>query len=550
MAAYYVEALLPAPAEPLPGVFADFRWNNTMPVGTAVSLTFSFMTSVPSYSSDATTDFVPFTPAQKAAARAILGLYQEISNITFVDQGDGNNTAKILFGMNATIDAAGYAYNPDLFDAPAGGQGGDVWLANIGSNLQVAPGDPGYSTILHEVGHALGLKHPFDDGSLEPPYLPGAEDSAQYTVMSYTGHPHEIFRIVTETSPDNYTYEYPYISPTAPMLYDIAAIQYLYGANMTTRAGNTPYTFDPDTPFFKTLWDGGGIDVINVANFTEGCEIDLRAGHFSSITILPDPLPDGVSGGTTPTYDGTDNLAIAFGAIIENATGGAGADRLTGNGAGNTLTGNGGNDTLLGGAGNDTYIVGQTGDVVTELYGQGIDTLQSAISRVLPNHVERLTLSGTGNTNGTGNALANILTGNTGGNLLNGGAGADTVKGMGGNDTLVWSAIDRLFDGGVGVADRLKLAAGNLDLTAVANNRILNIEQVQMTGGGNNTLTVGQLDVLAISSTTDTLRVFGDAGDTVIAAGFTDIGLSGMFHQYQRGAFANLLVDTDVTVVI
>ena len=95
---------------------------------------------------------------------------------------------------------------------------------------------------------------------------------------------------------------------------------------------------------------------------------------------------------------------------------------------------------MLGGAGDDTYVVDATSDVVTELAGEGTDTIQSGVTYTLGAEVENLTLTGTTAINATGNTLDNILTGNSGANTLSGGAGDDTMVGGAGNDIYVVDA--------------------------------------------------------------------------------------------------------------
>jgi Ca2+-binding RTX toxin-like protein len=129
-----------------------------------------------------------------------------------------------------------------------------------------------------------------------------------------------------------------------------------------------------------------------------------------------------------------------------NGTGNALANTLTGNSGANTLTGGAGDDTLdgglgkdslVGGTGNDTYRVNQADDVITEVANEGTDTVLSDVTWTLGANLENLSLQGTGALNGTGNALANILTGNSGANTLTGGAGDDTLDGGLGKDSLV-----------------------------------------------------------------------------------------------------------------
>ena len=212
-------------------------------------------------------------------------------------------------------------------------------------------------------------------------------------------------------------------------------------------------------------------------------------------------------------------------------------------------------DSLLGSAGNDLYIVGQAGDVVKERAGaaQGLaDTVQSSIGYTLTANVENLVLTGTSNINGTGNGAANVITGNSGDNVLSGGAGNDTLAGGVGDDTLIWDANDGSVQGGAGI-DTLKINGSRvtLDLTVVSDTVHQDIEVIDLTGTGNNMLTVALADAVAISSTTDTLRVDGNAGDVVTT---TDAGwfrtlnvVNGAqtYAQYTNGA-ATFLVDTDI----
>ncbi|EEF26996.1 conserved hypothetical protein [Ricinus communis] len=183
------------------------------------------------------------------------------------------------------------------------------------------------------------------------------------------------------------------------MVNDIAAIQYLYGANTSYQTGSNTYTFDPTTPFLHTIWDAGGNDTISIANFTVGSVIDLQAGHYSSLRMAPEQSPAGIVWNTAPpatTYDGTNNLGIAYGVTIENAIGGSGNDTLIGNAVANHLQGNGGANTLDGGAGIDTAVyTGNFSSYALATNGNGyIVTLQNNPSQTdTLTNIERLSFA-------------------------------------------------------------------------------------------------------------------------------------------------------------
>ncbi|VUZ25596.1 Uncharacterised protein [uncultured Comamonas sp.] len=161
----------------------------------------------------------------------------------------------------------------------------------------------------------------------------------------------------------------------------------------------------------------------------------------------------------TMTGNARDNL-LDGGDGNDTLYGGAGNDVLLGGAGNDTLNGGIGADRMEGGTGNDTYVVDDVGDVVLELAGEGTDTVQSAITYTLTDHVEHLTLTGSAAIDGTGNALDNVITGNGAANVLDGGDGNDTLNGGAGNDTLLGGAGNDTLDGGTG-ADRMEGGAGN-----------------------------------------------------------------------------------------
>jgi|GEM_PF-2337149 len=305
--------------------------------GSATTVEYSFMTEAPSeYSgSGEARRFYTFSDAQVSAAQKALASWAEVANIQF--QEVSGAAGAVRFGNTNSGPQVAWAYYPST------GVGGDVWVnPSYSYNARLDDGEYGMLTLVHEIGHAIGLSHPGNyNGTVTASQRLYAQDSRQYTVMSYFDHP-----------------AYRNLFASGPLLHDIAAAQRIYGANMTTRTGDDTYSWETNARFIQAIWDAGGNDTINASNQTSASIIDLNEGAFSSVGL-----------------SARNNLSIAYGAKIENAAGGSGADTLIGNDLANILDGGDGNDTLTGGAGDDTLLGGNGIDTYNFATGFGADTV-------------------------------------------------------------------------------------------------------------------------------------------------------------------------------
>ncbi|HNB68211.1 calcium-binding protein [Accumulibacter sp.] len=267
-----------------------------------------------------------------------------------------------------------------------------------------------------------------------------------------------------------------------------------------------------------TMIGGAGNDTYLIDNPADVVRENANEGMDSVLSSVSYGLANNV-----------ENLTLTGTAAIRGV-GNALANVLKGNGAANTLDGGPGADTLMGGAGNDAYFVDHAADVLVESMGGGIDLVYSSVTYTLAANVENLILVGTGGIiNGSGNALANVLTGDGGSNILNGGAGADTLIGGAGNDSYV---VDDIRD--VVAED----SNGGTDLvrSSVSYTLSNNVENLSLTGTaaingtGNtlaNTLTGNSGDNVLVGGAGADILIGGAGNDTYVVDNTSDVVIEG-----------------------
>lgn len=367
------------------------RWFHTagasgeVPSATArKTLSFSFIESSTGLNDMDASGFQALGNGQRERVRDAFEYLSKIIDVQFTEVASGGD---LQFGSNTQASSAGYARYPN--------EGSQVFIANnqAGYASNWDEGSYNWQTLLHETAHALGLKHPGNynagGGGTPGPYLPGGADNRGNTIMSYN-NAKDMTRLIYE----NNAFSKVQVNAGTFQAYDVAALQYLYGASSTV--GAESYAWEDGLAFSNTLWNPNAGSEINLANQTGVNVVDLRAGKSSSIGLrdayadMPFSKAEYAalkSGGKSlvsligkPTYTGLNNLHIAEGSQFTRAIGGSGTDSLVGNTIGGHLDGGGGNDNLywtggdleaVGGGGTDTLMLKKVKGAVWTVAGDG-----------------------------------------------------------------------------------------------------------------------------------------------------------------------------------
>ncbi|TAE31547.1 MAG: hypothetical protein EAZ92_02620 [Candidatus Kapaibacterium sp.] len=413
----------------------------------------------------------------RGSAQRALDAWAAVANISFQAEATFDD-AEIQFRTETATGAGGIAR---FFNSANGSLQKAQVVVDItsgsGSGGDFRDGYYGHFTMLHEIGHALGLKHPGGYGAGDrAPFLPRADDTQEFSVMSYNAG--QFGGTIGQI--DGYA--------RTPMIYDIAAMQTLYGANTTTNAGNTTYTIAGGDGEFAR-WDASGAaDALTTAE-TSNVTLDLREG-INFVTRV----------GASRSWN-------AFGSNIENATSSTGNDILIGNSLNNILNSGAGNDSLTGDLGNDSLDAGAGND--TLLGGAGNDTLLGGAD------IDSIT-SGLGNdsiTAGAGNDIVLINSIGDGNDTITDSDAGDVLR----LDNIILSGTAR-FVGGEATATTSAL------YTLVAGTSTY---ELRLHGAGPNHLIITRPGVTNATSVRIDAFVTGDFGITLGAAPAGIIGTTG-----------------------
>jgi hypothetical protein len=310
-------------------------------------LTYSFIQTLPT---TATTQdkngFAAMDSTQKAAVKDAFTYLSSLINVTFTESNSSDGSADINFGTNRQSSSAGYANPPNASGV------NNVFLmlsndyrADVGTgreNTSFTHGSYGWETLIHEIGHTLGLKHPGNynagGGGAATPYLPTATDTRRYSVMSYK-QPADAMHVTYSVSNNGgWSASTANLNPSTYMSYDLAALQFLYGKSTASDLTNyQTLKFDANWKGFQSIYTPGG-GTLDLSAVTKSNIIDLRQGAFSSIntlatdakaytsTITPVGLQSYLK--KNQTYYGYNNMSLSYGSSFDDVIGGTANDAI------------------------------------------------------------------------------------------------------------------------------------------------------------------------------------------------------------------------------
>jgi trimeric autotransporter adhesin len=444
---------------------------------------------------------------------------------------NGNGANNILSGLAGNDTLEGGAGNDILnggtgVDIMRGGLGDDVYGVDDPNDTVFEDADAGVDRIESSVNFTLGAN--FENLTLTGTAINGTGNALRNTVIGNGSNNRldgGIGADVLSGGAGNDTYVVDDVGDTAIEV-ESAGIDTVESSVNFTSSENVENLTLTGTGNINGTGNGLANTIIgNSGNnrIDGGAGIDNLSGGQGNDTYIVDNAGDVISelaGAGNDTVES--NITYVLGANLENLTLVAGAgdingignaenNTIRGNESNNRLDGGAGIDELIGGDGDDTYVVDSASDRVIET-GTGIDTVEASVTYTLGNNLENLTLTGTANIDGTGNALNNTISGNSGNNRINGGVGADVMRGGNGNDTYV---VDNVADA---VVEELNAGIDTVE-SSVSFTLSNNVENLVLLAGAGNINGTGNGSVNTITGNEGDNRLDGGVGADELIGG-------------------------------